>query len=72
MDHSLVNTNQIRMTGTPVSDDPFDNTRRFSIQHEDVFVPFTTDGNAVYFNTRVPTDVERAQYSWVVMTGDAE
>ena len=58
MDHSLVNPNQIRINGTPVLDYPFNNNRWFGIHHEDVFVSFTTDGNTVYFNTRVPTDVE--------------
>ena len=43
MDHSLVNPNQIRMTGTPVSDDPFDSTQALGIKHEDTFIPFQTD-----------------------------
>ena len=57
MDHSLVNPNQIRMTGTPVSDDPFDATRRLGIQHDDLFIPFETDGTTVYFQYHVPTNV---------------
>ena len=50
MDHSLVNPNHIRMTGTPVLDDPFDTTRRLWIHHEDTFIPFKTDGKTVYFD----------------------
>ena len=53
MDHSLVNPNQIRMTGTPVSDNPFDSTRALGINHEDAFIPFRTDGTSIYFDTRI-------------------
>ena len=72
MDHSLINPNQIRMTGTPVSDDPFDSTRRLGIAHPKVFIPFKTDGTAVYFDTRVPTHKEMAECTRIVMTGDSE
>ena len=72
MDHLLVNPNQIRMTGTPVSDDPFYSTRAIRIKHEDVFIPFRTDGTAIYFDTLVPTKEERAECSWLIMTGDTE
>ena len=61
MDHSLVNLNQIHMTGTPVLDDPFNTTRRLGIHHGDAFVPFKIDGPTVYFDTHVPTEAERAQ-----------
>ena len=72
MDHSLVNPNHIRVTGTPVSDDPFDSTRVLGIKHEDAFIPFRTDGTTIYFDTRVPTKEERAECSWLIMTGDTE
>ena len=55
IDHSLVNINQMNMTGTPFSDDPFDVTRRLVIHHEYAFIPFKTDGTTVYFDTHVPT-----------------
>ena len=72
MDNSLVNPNQIRMTGTLVSDDPFDTTRRLGIHHKYAFIPFMIDGTTVYFDTHVPTDSERAQCTWITMTGDTE
>ena len=34
LDHSLWNPDQIRHFGIPVSDDPYDNSRRFGIDHE--------------------------------------
>ncbi len=72
MDHLLINPNQIRMTGTPVSDDPFDATRKLGIAHEKVFIPFSTDGTTVYFDTRVPTQREMTECTRIVMTGDTE
>ena len=72
MDHSLINPNQIRMTGIPVSDDPFDTTRKLGIAHDKLFIPFSTDGTAVYFDTRVPTHQEMAECTRIVMTGDTE
>ena len=59
MDHSLYNPNQICMTGTPVSDDPFDTTHRLGIHDEDAFIPFNKDGTTVCFDTHVPTESER-------------
>ena len=70
MDHSLVNPNHIRMTGTPVSGDNFDSTRALWIKHEDTFIPFRTDRTAISFDTRFPTKEERAECSWLIMTED--
>ena len=72
MDHSLINPNQIRLTGTPVSDDPFDDTRRLGIDHPTSFVPFETNGTCIYFDTHVPTESEILHCSHVVMTEDTE
>ena len=72
MDHSLINPNQIRTTGIPVSDDPFDTTRKLGIAHDKVFIPFSTDGTTVYFDTRVPTQREITECTHIVMTGDTE
>ena len=58
--------------GTPVLDDPFDATRWLGIQHDDLFIPFETDGTTVYFQSHVSTNVKRAQCTWVVMTGNTE
>ena len=54
MDHSLINPNQIRAFGIALSDDPYDKSRPFGIDHEDVFIPFSTQGSTVFFDTFVP------------------
>ena len=38
MYHSIVNQNQIMSFGIPVSDDPFDRTWEFGIDHEEMFI----------------------------------
>ena len=50
LDHSLVNPNQIRHYGIQVSDNPFDSTTLFGIDHEDLFIPFKTEEAAVFLN----------------------
>lgn len=73
LDHSLINPNQIRHFGIPVSDDPFDATREFGIDHEDIFIPFVTQGSTVLFETFVPTDEELEKCPHVVLTdGEVE
>ena len=42
MDHSHINPNQIRSFGIPVSNEPFDSTQEFGIDHEDMFIPCRT------------------------------
>ena len=39
MDHSLINPNQIPMTGILVYDDPFDDNWNLGISHKKVFIP---------------------------------
>ena len=56
MDNSLINPNQIRPLGIPVSDDPYDGDRAFGIVHTDLYIPFKTEGTKVHFVSRVPTD----------------
>ena len=68
MDHSLINPNQIRHFGIPVSDDPYDSTRDFGIDHAELFIPFETEGCAVYFDTSVPTDEDLETLAHVVLT----
>ena len=58
MDHSLINPNQIRHHGIPVSDDAYDGGCQFGIDHEDIFIPFNTEGSTVFFDSHVPTDRE--------------
>jgi hypothetical protein len=74
MDHSLLNPNQIRISGIPVSDDPFDKTRPFGIAHPSVFIPFETVGATIFFQSRTPTDDELDQYRYqqVELTEDIE
>lgn len=73
MEHSLINPNQIRHYGIPVSDDPFDESRDFGIDHEEAFIPFETEGSTVFFDTFVPNDEELEHCRHVVLTdGDSE
>ena len=72
MNHSLINPNQIRIQGTPVSDDPFDDTHRLGINHNKQFVPFETDGTWVFFKTHVPTDSKVLHCTHILMTEDSE
>jgi len=73
MDHSLINPNQVRSFGIPVSDNPFDTGRPFGIDHEDLFVSFRTEGSTVCFDTRVPSDDELESCKFVKLTdGDTE
>ena len=50
LDHSLINPNEIRMMGMPLSDDPLDEIQKLGIFHKRVLIPFKTDGNTVHFN----------------------
>ena len=60
------------MTGTPVSDDPLDSIQELGIKHKDAFIPFRTNGIAIYFDTRFPTKEKIAKCYWLIMTGDKE
>ena len=55
MDSSIINTNQIGMTGIPFSDDYYDDNWKLGISHKNVLIPFRTGGTTVYFDSRVPT-----------------
>jgi hypothetical protein len=72
LDHSLINPNQIRVTGTPVCDDPFDRHRKLGIDTEETYIPFHTDGNTIYFVSRVPTQEELDDCPYITLTGDNE
>ena len=47
LNHSLINPNQIRLFGTPISDNPFDDMREFGINVEDLFVQFLMERLAI-------------------------
>ena len=51
MDHSLINPNQIRHCGIPVSDNPYDSGRSLGIDHDALSIPFRTQGPTVYFES---------------------
>ena len=70
MDHSLINPNQIRSYGISVSDDPYDKSRPFGIDHEDIFIPFQTKGSAVYFDSFVPSDSDLERCRHIMLTDD--
>ena len=72
MDHSLINPNYIFMAGISFLDDPFDDNQKIGIAHEKVFIHFITDGTAVYFDSRVPTQREITECTHIVTTGDKE
>ena len=56
LDHSLINTNQIRHYGIPVSDNPYESGQYFGIDYEDQFIPFKNEGSNVFFTYFVPTN----------------
>ena len=68
LDHSLINPNQIRHYGIPVSDDPYDSTQQFGINHPDVFIPFCTEGCTVFFDTFAPNGNEIDRNPHIILT----
>lgn len=73
LDHSLINPNQIRSFGIPVSDDPFDHQREFGIDYdEDCFIPFSTEGCTVYFDSYVPSDEQLETCRLIELTDSRE
>ena len=72
MGHSLINPNQIRCTGIPVSDNPFDESKDLGISADKTFIPFGADGTTIFFETRVPTLQEINECQHIVMTADHE
>ena len=72
MDHLLINPNQTRMVGIPVSEDHFGENLKLGIAHEKLFNHFGTDVTTVYFDSRVPTHREIMYFNHIVMTGNTE
>ena len=50
LDHSLINSNQIRHFGILVSDNLYDSGQDSGINHDDQFIPFKTEGSTVFPN----------------------
>jgi hypothetical protein len=72
MKASLINPNQLRHYGLKVCDDVTDKERSFGIQlDEDLIIPFKMDGTVVYFDTRVPSELEMDNCRIYAMTDDA-
>jgi len=56
-----------------VSDDAYDSTRDFGIDHEDIFIPFETKGLTVYCESYAPSDDDLENSPHIVLTdGDTE
>ena len=69
MTNSLINPNQLRAYGLIVNDDPFDNTRDFGINGDNIFIPFDTTGTVVHFESRTPTNWEKTHLPVILLTG---
>ncbi|KAL7551329.1 hypothetical protein ACHAWF_014515 [Thalassiosira exigua] len=70
MDHSLINPNQIRDYGLPVSDNPYDDEHPMGIEHEETFIPFKTEERStIYFNSSIPIDTNLETLPHIVLTG---
>jgi hypothetical protein len=72
LDHLLINPNQIRVTGIPVCDDPYDRYRHLGIDMGNFTIPFETEGNTIYFVSRVPTLDELTECQYITLTDDAD
>ena len=72
MNHSLINPNQIRHFGIPVSDNSFDTDKPFGIDHDDMFVQFKTEGVAVYFDSFFSTQEDLDTKHHIVITSEHE
>ena len=70
MDHSLINPNQIRHYGINVSDNPYDSDKPFGIDHETAFIPFSTAGTTIYFDSFYPTNEQLETELYVTLTSD--
>jgi hypothetical protein len=56
LQHSLINPNQVCLSGLTVHDNPFATSAPFGIEFpgNSVFIPFVTMGTIVHFESRVP------------------
>ena len=58
LDRSLINTNQIKLFGIPVPDNPYDSVRDFGINHDNLFIFFSSGGSTLFFNYFLPKDAD--------------
>jgi hypothetical protein len=64
--------NQIRVTGIPVCDYPYDRYRTIGIDTGEYHIPFKMDGNTLFFEPRVPTEEELENCPYIILTDDWE
>lgn len=63
LDHSLINSNQLRHYGVEVNDNPYDSSNALSITfNEELIFQMNTKGTKIRFETRVPTTRELNEY----------
>ena len=73
LDHSLLNPNQLRYSGTPVWDNPFDMTHDLSIECDhNVTISLQMEGTKMYFLSRAPTDYELSHCTQIELTSVRE
>ena len=66
---SLINPHQLRDYGLGVCDDPWDPYRAVGIESDQGFIPFSSQGTKLYFETRSPTTWELDSLPTVLLTG---
>ena len=70
LQHSLINPNQLQAYGIDMHDNPFDTENVPSIECDEVFIPFETDGTVIHFESRVPTDNDMRHLPVIILTAD--
>jgi hypothetical protein len=68
--NSLINQNQLCPHGLDVNGNPFDTHGKFGIAYDDTFIPFTTTGTVVHFESRVPTEWEKTHLPVMLITAE--
>ena len=58
LDDSLISPNKTCSYGIHISDDPLDIAREFGIKTDESFIPFLTEGLAIYFKSHISLDEE--------------
>ena len=65
---SLINPHQLRDHGLGVCDDPWDPYRAVGIESDQGFIPFSSQGTTLYFETRSPTTWELDSLPIILLT----
>ena len=73
LDHSLINPNQVRSYGIDFWDNPFDRERGCQIDIDnDTFIPLSSIGTKICFDTRSPTPEELRTCAHIQLTSTVE